>query len=168
MELLKMLSTNEFVAQVVNFLLLLFILRIFLWKRVLKLLDERKARISSEFQKAEDSQKQMAKLKAEYESQLKSIEEIARNKMLDAIKQGQQASDEIKEKAHNQANAIIESAKQEIQYQIAQAKTALKDQIVDLTLKATEQVLWEKVTADYDRRLVEKFLEKIDEVKPPH
>ena len=47
MELLKLLSTSEIVAQILGFLLLFFLLRAFAWKRLLALLDERKARISS-------------------------------------------------------------------------------------------------------------------------
>ena len=36
-----MLSTNELVAQVISFLILLFLLRIFAWKKMLGFLDQR-------------------------------------------------------------------------------------------------------------------------------
>ncbi len=48
MELLKLLSTNEIVAQVLSFLILLFLLRKFAWKKILKILDERKEKIALE------------------------------------------------------------------------------------------------------------------------
>jgi F0F1-type ATP synthase membrane subunit b/b' len=55
MELLKLLSGSEIVAQIISFLVLLFILRIFLWDKVLKVLDNRRERIASEFKQIEDT-----------------------------------------------------------------------------------------------------------------
>ena len=68
MELLKLLSTSEIVAQILGFLLLFFLLRAFAWKRLLALLDERKARISSEFQKIEETKAALERIKTDYES----------------------------------------------------------------------------------------------------
>ena len=59
MELLKLLSTSEIIAQVVNFLLLLILMRVFFWKKVLKLLDERRDRISSQLEHIENTKKEI-------------------------------------------------------------------------------------------------------------
>jgi len=48
MELLKLLSANEIVAQIISFLLVFTLLRIFVWKHFLKILDDRRDRIASE------------------------------------------------------------------------------------------------------------------------
>jgi F0F1-type ATP synthase membrane subunit b/b' len=47
-ELLKMLSGSEILAQILSFFILLFLLRIFAWKKILGLLDQRKEKISSQ------------------------------------------------------------------------------------------------------------------------
>ena len=165
MELLKLLSASEIAAQIISFLLLLFILRIFAWKPLLKLLDERKTRIAEGFKKIEDTQAELSALKAKYEEELGSIEQKAREKIQEAIQQGQKASEEIKQKAKQEANRIIESAKEDIKFEISRAKEELKDQIVDLTIKATEQIIQEKLTEKQDRKLIYDFLKGVDEIE---
>ena len=165
MELLKLLSANEIVAQVINFLLLLFLLRIFLWKRLLKLLDDRRERIASEFKKIEDNKKEIEGLKAEYEAKIGSIEEVARKRILEAVSEGKNIVEEIKKKANLDAEKIMESTKLDIKYEVARAKEELKNEIIDLTIKATEHLLQEKFTVEDDKKLIEDFLKKADKIK---
>ena len=165
MELLKLLSTNEIVAQVISFLLLLFLLRIFAWKKLLKLLDDRKNRIASEFKNIDDTKQEIAQLKADYEAKLFTIEEIARVKIEEAVASGRTITDEVRKKAHEEAQEIINNAKRDIKYELAKAKEELKDKIIDLTINATEMVIQEKLTGEDDKRLVKDFLDKVDELK---
>ena len=165
MELLKLLSTSEIVAQVINFLLLLFILRIFLWKRILKLLDERKERIASGLKSIEDSKAEIERLKAEYETQLSSIEDIARERIKEAVREGSQVVNEIKKKAQMDAEKIIEAAKIDMKHEVARAKENLKDEIIALTMKATESLIQAKFTEENDKKLIEGFLRQVDEAK---
>ena len=65
MGLLELISANEVVAQVISFLILLFLLRIFAWKKILKLLDESKEKILGEFKKIEDTKAEVSGLKAD-------------------------------------------------------------------------------------------------------
>ena len=86
MEILKLLSANEIVAQILSFLLLLAILRIFAWKRLLKLLDDRRESIALEFRKIEDAQSaatRLANARAELEA-AKRYDYIVVNDDLDA------------------------------------------------------------------------------------
>jgi len=165
MEILKLLSSSEIVAQIINFLLLFFILRIFFWKRLLKLLDKRKERIASEFKSIEESKKGIENLKSEYETKINSIEEIARIKLEETIAEGKRITDEIHKKAQLDAEQIIESAKQDLKYEIAKAKEEVKDKIIDLTIKTAESVIGEKLTEEHDRKLIEQLLEEIDKTK---
>lgn len=163
MELLKLLSANEIVAQLLCFLFLFFFLRTFLWGRFLKILDDRRERIASEFKKIEDLKAEMAKAKAEYENQLNTIQETARQKIQEAIIQGKEIAKEIEEKAHKSAEKIIDDAKANLEQDLAKAKKELKNHIVDLTLAATEKVIEEKLTKEQDRKLVANFVDDLEE-----
>ena len=162
MEILKLLSASEIVAQILSFLLLFFFLRVFLWKRILNLLDERRKKVSSEFQKIEDLQKEAGNLKSEYTTKLNSIEEIAKTKIQEAIDGGRKTADLIIKEADTDAQEIIQSAKADIKYEITKAREELKGQIIDLALKAAEEVIGEKLTPEGDRKLVEGFLKEMD------
>jgi len=163
-ELLKLLSTNEIVAQIINFLLLLFVLRIFAWKSLLKVLDERKARIASEMERIEQAKVQMAQFNLDYAKRMSRVEEESRKKIQEAVAEGRRVTDEIRKKAHEEAQDIINNAKANIRHELAQAKEELKDKIIDLTINATQNLVREKITEENDKQLVKEFLDRLDEV----
>lgn len=162
MELLKLLSANEIVAQILGFLLVLFLLRIFAWKKLLKLLDERREGIASEFKKIEDAQDEIAKVKQEYDAKFSAIEEAARTKIQEAIGDGKRIAQEIREQAQKDARTVLEKAQENIEMELAKAKEELKGNIVDLTVSATERIIKEKLTEEKDRKLVSDFLEELE------
>ena len=157
------LDFQQIFTQIVGFLVLLALLKVFFWKPILSLLDERKDKIAAEFKNIEEAKAEMAKLKAEYDSKLISIEETIRQKLREAIEEGKRISAEMKVKAEVQAARIIESGRENIAQELSKAKQELKAQIVDLALRATESIILEKLTAEHDKKIVEDFLEKIDQ-----
>jgi len=165
MELLKQLSASEVFAQIISFLFLLFLLRVFAWNRLLKLLDERKQKIASEFDKIAQAKSDIEKLKTDYEEKMKSADGQALQKIQAATREGEDKADEIKRDAQQEAQRIIESARADIKYEIANARDELKDKIIDLALRASEVVIEEKITDKQDRKIVEEFLDRIDTAK---
>jgi F-type H+-transporting ATPase subunit b len=164
MELLKLLTTNEIVAQVINFLILFFLLRIFLWKRILGILDERREKIAQDFKTIEGTKKSVEELKNDYEKKMGSIEEMAKTKMHEAVLEGGKIVSEIKKEAYRDAEKIIQSARADIRYEITKAKNELKDKVVDLTIQATESVIREKLTVESDKKIVKEFLDQMEEL----
>jgi F-type H+-transporting ATPase subunit b len=165
MEFLKLLSTSEIVAQILSFLVLFILLRVFFWKRFLKLLDDRREKISSQFKEIEDQKAQIQKIKVEYEDKLKTIEASAQAKIQEAINEGRNITEEIKNNAKAEAEKILENAKKDIEHELAKAKGALKAEILDTVIRATERLLEEKITEEKDRRFVQDFVEDIDKLK---
>ena len=165
MDLLKMLSANELIAQAISFLVLLVLLRAFAWKKILGLLDERKERIASEFKRIDDTKAEVARLKADLEANLASIEETRRRRIQEAIAEARILTDEIRKKAHQDSQDIINTARENIKHELANAKEELKNRVIELTMAATENLIREKLSDEADRALVREFLEKVDEVK---
>jgi len=164
MELLKLLSTNEIIAQVLGFLILLALLRVFAWKRVLGFLDKRKENIAFEFKRIEEAKSDIEKLKLDYNTKLDSIDQEAKHKLHEALNESKLILEEARKNAHLQAQEIIDNAKSSIKYELAKAKDELKNEIIDLTLRATENVIKEKLTDEGDKLLVREFLEGIDNI----
>ncbi|MFA6356893.1 MAG: F0F1 ATP synthase subunit B [Candidatus Omnitrophota bacterium] len=165
MELLKSLSANEIVAQVVSFLLLLTLLRIFAWKKLLKLLDDRRERIASEFRKIEDAQSAVEKLRVDYDKRLAGIEAESRAKIQEAVAEGKKVSQEIRDGARLEARVILDKAQENIGIEITKAKQELKEKVVELTLGTAEKFLKEKITDEKDRKLASDFLDDLEKVK---
>ena len=161
MELLKLLSGNEIIAQAICFLLLLATLRIFLWGRFLKLLDARRERIASDFKKIEAAKADVDKLKRLYDARMAKVEEEARETIREAIIDGKKAAEEVRQEAQADAEKTFEKARENIKVEVAKAEERLKDKIVDITIEVAEKVIEEKLSEAGDRKLVEGFINKL-------
>jgi len=165
MELLKLLSANEIVAQILSFLIVLWLLKAFMWKRVLKLLDDRRQSIVSEFDRIEAAKIEVAKLKTDYEAKMAKIAEEARKKIQEAKEEGNKITEEIRKKAYLEAQDIIKNAKASMKYELDKAKVAIKEDLVNITIKAAEHLIEERLDEKHDKKLVEDFLNNLSEVE---
>lgn len=165
MELLNQISMSEIIVQIISFLLLVFILRIFVWKRLLNFLDERRQKISDEFKHIENTKAQIEELKIDYQKKLDLIADESRQKIKEAISQGNILAEQIKKSANIESQKIIERAKDDIKFEISKAKEELKEKIVNLTMLAAETVIQDKLTEDEDRKVVENFINKAGEIQ---
>ena len=165
MELLKMLSGSEILAQVLSFFLLLFLLRLFAWKKILGLLDQRKEEISSALSEIENTKLEVSRLKSDYESKLSTITVAAQAKIDEAIQEGREINDQMRKKAHEEAQDIIIDARKQVKYEVSKAQEQLKEKIVDIALGAARTVIQEKLTADGDRKIVEDFIREVEKAE---
>jgi len=165
MELLKLLSTNEILAQVASFLFLLLLMRLFAWKKILGILDARQKKISDSLQAVEDAKVQVARLKGEYDEQLANIEMARAKKIQEAMAESREITDEARKRAHLEALGIINTAKADLKFELLKAKEEMKGEIIDLTMEAVEKIIGEKLTEADDKKMVKDFLDKIDKVE---
>lgn len=161
MELLKLLSANELVAQTVAFLLLLFIMRSVFWKKFLTALDKRRDRIASELKKIDETKTAVEMMKAEYEEKLTKIEEVAEVKFIEAAEKARKFAEEVRLKAEHEGERIIQNAKESVRGELLKAKEELKDTMVDLTIEVAGKVIEERLTEANDKKLVEEFLKRL-------
>lgn len=160
MELLKLLSANEIVAQIVCFLILLTVLKRFMWGPFLKALDDRRARIKNGLADVDKAKSDIVQIKADYDSRLDSIEALSKLKIQEAVDEGARLANQIKAEAEAEAKNIVESARDAVSSELAKAKKELKDEIVNLAIDAASKVVAEKMTEDMDKKIVEDFLNK--------
>ncbi|MDO8525770.1 MAG: F0F1 ATP synthase subunit B [Candidatus Omnitrophota bacterium] len=149
-------------AQIVTFAILLFLMKRFAWKPFLKVLDDRRARIASEFKNIEDIKSEASKLKSDYESRLARIEEDAREKIRAAIEDGKLQAEDIRGLAREEGERILAKARESIKAEVARAEEALKDRIVNLTIDVAAKVIEERLTAEDDRAIAESFIRRLE------
>jgi F-type H+-transporting ATPase subunit b len=164
MELLKLLDTSQIVAQIIGFLILFFILRPLVWKRFLKVLDNRREDIASELKRIEDSKAVVESLKSDYETRLDNIEQIAKAKLEEAVAEGKRIAEEIRENANREAMQIIEKTDEAIKAELSRAREEYRDEVVDIAIAAAGKVIEEKLTENEDKKIVEDFLNGLDKI----
>lgn len=144
--------------QVVNFLLLLYLANRFLFKRVLRLLDERNARITKGLEDAEVAARDRELARAEREAAVAEARKEAAEMLANANKIAADTRDEILTKARADAEKVTERAREEITAEKEKAMAELRAQVADLALEAAGKLVRSDMNAATQRRLVEEFL----------
>lgn len=165
MELLKLLTVPELIAQTLTFIILLVLMRVFAWKPILAILDKRRQRIVDELKAIDQKQKEIDLIKQEYKAKLDAIEDEAKERITQAVNQARDLAGEIKKNAHSDADKIISSGREMIRHEISLAKEEIKTQIVSLAVSVAEHVIEEKLTEVEDKKLINDFLNSIEEIK---
>lgn len=153
---------SQVLTHVLGFLVALFILKRYAWKPMLKVLDDRKQKIADEFKEIETQKQKTDQLFAEYEARLSKIEDEARRRIQEAVVEGQKVAGEIRQQAQEEARKITGRAQADIERELAKARVQLKEEMVGLTLGATERLLREKLDPAGHRKMVERFLTEVE------
>ena len=151
----------QFVVNIFAFLLLFAILKKFAWGTVLRMLDERRARIESEFASIEKARQELDGLKSKYEESLAKIEDEARARVQQAVAEGRRVAAEIEEDARTHARETLEKTKAAVALEVAKARVELKEHVVDLAIQVTHKILQHHLDEETDRRMIEAFIQEI-------
>jgi len=150
------------IAQLINFGILLLILRLFLYKPVLRILDERRTRIEEGLNRAEQAAVQAS---ASQDEARRVIDE-ARGEGRELVAAAQEAAarlrTELEERARTDANLIVTRARDEIQNERDQAIEQLRREFADLTIAAAEQVIGQSLDRAAHQRLIDETLVNSD------
>ena len=156
---------GEVFVQLLAFVIVFWTLKSLAWEKILKALEARREHIQTELDKIESSKKEIQALKEKYDRSLGQIEEGARAKLQEAVDEGKRVAREIQESARQNAQSVLGKAKEDIQLEIAKAKVALRNEIADLTLRATERLIEEKVDEKKDKEIVLNFIDQLEKVE---
>ena len=150
------------IAQLVIFLLVLLILYRLAWGPLLRILNERRARIA---QGVEATQKAMQELEAAERERQAKLDEARKEAqaMLDRItKQAEDLRKELEAKARDQAEALVVKARAEIQQERQKAVEDLRSQVADLAVLAASRIIGESLDLKKHRELIERAIEEAE------
>ena len=147
---------------VISFGILVFILLKFGWPIILKALDERESAINDALLAADKAKEEMKQLKIGNEELLREAK-MERDEML---KNAKLTSEKIiadsKIKATEEADRIVDIARQSIEYEKMEAIHELKNQIATLSIEIAEKLLKQEL-ADKEKagNFIKQELEKV-------
>jgi F-type H+-transporting ATPase subunit b len=156
------LRLDVLITQIVGFLIVLWILKRYAWKPVLGMLEARRQRIADEIAASERLRKEAESLKAEFENQLRTIENQARQRIQEAVAEGQKVAEEIRATAQNEARMTAERARANVELELKKARVEFRNEVVTLALGAAERLLKERLDPKEHSRIVERFLDDVE------
>jgi F-type H+-transporting ATPase subunit b len=131
----------SFLIQLINFLVLLAVLNILLYKPIRKVLAERQGKIADAKSRAEGVDQDVQVKMAEYEARLKEMKSGAADERAALVKEAQVEEAAILESARKDASETIAAIKARIAKEAADARTILQEQAKILSVDICEKVL---------------------------
>lgn len=152
------------VSQIINFTLLAVLLYFVAYKPILRMLDERSARIKKGLEDAETASKRAAEMEQEFDRKLAEARKEGQEVIAQATRMSEKARQDILDKAREESSTLIEKAREEIVRERELAMAELRQQVADLSLAIAEKVIGEELDEHRQRRLIAEFLEQTEEL----
>ncbi len=143
-----LISVPEFIWTIINFFLLMFLLKIFLYKPILKALDERQAKIEAGLEEGRAAEKALAENDRSLKAELAQSGAEAREKISAARGVAEKAKSEVVGAAHAEAANIHKDVCIRIENEEAQAKKSVEDSMPELVALLSQQLLHSNEAAE--------------------
>jgi F-type H+-transporting ATPase subunit b len=149
------------IAQVINFLIILVLLKYFLYDRILNAMDKREQKIADRLQEAEDTMRQAEEEKKSFMEKSQQLEKQADERLIEA-----------REKAETERKELVKQARDEVEKQEKIWRESLKQQREDVlqnlrrkvgrhVFDVSRKILHELADDDLEKRLIQGFLHRL-------
>ncbi len=135
-------------AQAVNFFILLFLLKKFLYKPMLKFLRERREKIEDGLRKSELAERQFTELRAIQAKELAKTRQEAQKIVDEAKKRAADAQEEMLAAGKAQAETLFAKAEKDIEQLKNQRLSEAEKEIGKLAIEGLEYMLKEKISEE--------------------
>jgi F-type H+-transporting ATPase subunit b len=146
------------IAQIVNFTILLVVLRLVAWGPLTKMLDERRERIAESLSAADQAKAQAAESERLIQDQLEASRREGQALVAQAQEIASRIQNEARAAAQADADVMLGRARNEIERERDQAIAELRKEFADLTIAAAEKVINESLDRNRHRRLIDEAL----------
>ena len=152
------LNLPQLIAQIVNFFVLLFILRLVAYKPILKMLDERKQKIAEGLNAAEIARAEAASAQANIAAQIDTARKEGQEIVANAQGIATRIQADAREQSTRDREAAVERARVEIQQERDRAIADLRGEFADITVKAAEKVINQSLDRQAHQRVIDETL----------
>lgn len=153
-----------FIAQIINFIILVLLLRHFLYKRIVRVMDQREENISSRIKDAEERKKEADKEKEEFEKKKAELEEKQDSMISDAEQEAEERKKELLQKARKEVDQKqkhwYESLQKQKQAFLNDLRVRTGKQVFDAVRKALKELADE----DMEKHIITIFISRIHDL----
>lgn len=166
MDILKNFGLNPIFlgAQIINFLIILFLLKKFLYKPVLELLKKRQIMIKEGIKQAEESRIKLEKVIIEEKNILRHAHLTAKKVIEDAKQESIELSLKMNDNSKKQTEKILKDAKDQIARESLETEKRLAVNTSKLAVSFLQKALSEFFSAKEQKEIVSNALRKIKEI----
>lgn len=163
MEIVKNFGLDPIIfgAQIINFLVVFYLLKRFLYKPVLDLLKKREDTIKEGLKQAEEGKQLFEKTVEKEKEILKKAKESARQTIEEAKNEAKALASRMEEDSKKQAEKIVASAREQITLETKEAEKKLAARISSLSVDFLQTALKEMFSEKEQKEVLEKAMREL-------
>lgn len=146
------------IAQIINFLVLFFVLTKFAFKPLIKMLDERSRHIEQSLEEAEKIKKMHLETTAQKEAIILKARHSAQDIISESRKQAEEAHQKLTTEAQNEVAKMLESGRLSLTAMKEKMIQEMQKEVGDLVVEATRKILINTVDQSVDREYINRIL----------
>jgi F-type H+-transporting ATPase subunit b len=154
------LAPVDVLLHAINVIVLFVLLRLILWRPMTKFLAGRAARVKGELDDAARIKTEAEEMKTEYEHNIGDLEERGREILRESQMRAGEQSKEIHDSARQQAEKLLADAKERIDAERADAVNAARHEIAQLATEMASRILRREVSLDDNLSAARDFFEE--------
>ncbi len=151
-------------AQIINFLILLWLLKHFLFDRVMEAMDRREKRIAARFKEADDEKAEADAARRDYEDKQKELEAVREKKLKAAEQEAEERRESLLEKAREDAQALGRRWRESLENEKRAFYSEFRETAVRRMRRTVEKILADMADADLEQQTVKTFLCRFDDL----
>ena len=151
------------IFQICNLLILFALIKKFLFKRVMAVLDARQQELDGIYDAAGKDREDAAQMKEEYTRRMSSAREEADQLVRNAVDTAQRRGDAIVKEARDEATHLKQKAEADIQQERSKAYSELVGEISGMAVDIAGRMVEREINEDDHRQLVEEFIRNAGE-----
>jgi F-type H+-transporting ATPase subunit b len=155
------LDWHSLVLQIINFAILLLLLKKFAYKPILDILESRHKKVEESLKNAKDIEKLKISLEKEKETILKDAHAKAQNILEQSKKQAGEMLTAAEQKAADRDQQLLAAANAKIAHETEQVHKSLLNEAATFIAKATEKVLNRKLDSTVDHAFINEAIAEV-------
>lgn len=151
----------QLLTQIVNFTIMVFVLTKFLYKPILKILEERKSKIEEGIKYTEKAGEELDKTEKKRQEVLDKARTEARQIIEEAKNSAKRLETEIITRAHKEAEDILNKGRKELEQEKIEMEKAVSKHTVNIASQMVEKLLNKALSKEDHEVLIDKKLKEI-------
>lgn len=152
---------SAIIFQILNFGIVFFVMYKFLLQPIVSILEQRRKRIADGLKAAEKNLKAQEELEEKEKQTLAEARSKAQKLAQQSKKDAQVEADSMLAEAKTQADKVLEKERKTLEASYAAEKKKLEAKVSDLVSKTTAALLKEYLTADQQKKILDKQIDAL-------
>jgi F-type H+-transporting ATPase subunit b len=152
---------SEIIVGAIAFAIVFAFMTKFVFPRLNRILDERRAKIQGDLEGAEGARREAEAELARYREQLANAREEANRIIEEARRTADQLRSELQARSEQEADAIVARAAEEIRAERDRVYQQLAAQVGEIAVELAERVVEKEIDKTTQQRLIDEYIEQV-------